>query len=258
MRVSVTMIEAYRRVMQTEYAKEEQLLAQVQGEQFIPSWQMSAGKAWDTLISHPRKSACQYGKDNRYSSEQEAKAARVARKDEDEWEFPCYECMCWHVGHNMSLKCDGFFFDDFAVDAARRHVGPGIWQVKNTIDVETAYGKATVVGVADHVNGLIVNENKAKFAATNPQEYEADLQWRFYFLIFKAKCFRYNLFDFRDPNKASGYCCLDDIVSFRLWPYHGLEQDCMLWLNRFLGWAHDRHLLHCLVPGVHQLNKSLA
>lgn len=52
-RVSTTTLEAYRRLLQTEYGTEAELIAQIKGEPFKPSWQMQAGQAWDHVLSWP-------------------------------------------------------------------------------------------------------------------------------------------------------------------------------------------------------------
>lgn len=209
-RLSTTLIEAFRRFLEYEFTIEAELIAKVRGEPWKPSWQMKAGTEWDRLMNGEP-------------------ALAIGEEIED---------------YCLLYMDNGFSFRADQTQTAIEHVGLGVCQVKNTIVVNSAFGPCTLVGVADHMQGLIVNENKAKFSTPDPKDYEASLQWRCYCLIFGAACVRYNLFHFRDPK--GGYCELTDILSFRFWPYAGLEADCMMWLNEFLAWANDRHLLRYL------------
>lgn len=212
-RVSTTHIEQFRRVIETDYAREDQLIAQIKGAPFKPSWQMEAGTAWDIVLTQPaahlQGSNCVSGK---------------------------YSFKGQHVLYSFSHLLAGG-------GVAGPCVSPILLtQVKQTSEWDSVFGPVTVVGVADVIQGLVVQENKAKFGIIDPREYEPSLQWRFYLSLFRARCFRYNLFDFKEPTDE-GYCELTDIVSFRLWPYEQLQQDCSDWLNHFLQWADDRNLL---------------
>lgn len=58
LRVSVTTLESFRRLLQTEYGSEEELIAQIMGKPFEPTWQMRAGTAWHACLEkHPRTGA---------------------------------------------------------------------------------------------------------------------------------------------------------------------------------------------------------
>ena len=50
-RVSVTQLESFRRVIQTQYGDEAELIASIEGQPFTPSWQMRAGSAWHALLA---------------------------------------------------------------------------------------------------------------------------------------------------------------------------------------------------------------
>lgn len=56
-RVSVTTLESFRRLVCTEWGDEAELLASIEGKPFKPSWQMDAGWAWQALIEgqHPEE-----------------------------------------------------------------------------------------------------------------------------------------------------------------------------------------------------------
>jgi hypothetical protein len=51
-RISTTTLEEYRRLLETEYKTEQELIDSLKGV-FIPTWQMQAGTAWDALVLAP-------------------------------------------------------------------------------------------------------------------------------------------------------------------------------------------------------------
>lgn len=213
MRISTTMLESFRRVLFTEYGSEAELIAQVRGEPFPKRWQMDAGTAWHNCLEGQR---C------------ELKHVDDVEGEQGEWE-PLFQ---WESG--------GYLFSQPAVDLSRQHVGPGIHEVK----VSAVICGATIVAQADHVRGLMIQDNKTKFSTCDARDYEQSLQWRLYLLIHEAKVFRYNLFDFLDPKE--GYCQLKDIISFRFWPYVGMKSDCEHWVSEFIAWAKSRNLTQYL------------
>lgn len=151
-------------------------------------------------------------------------------------------CVQFDSGH---LAKDGYYFDAVARDHARKAIGKGLYQVKQTVEVDTKFGPVTLVGVADQINGLVIHDHKACFSSPNAGNYDHSLQWRFYLWMFGGKRFKYNLFDFKEPKK-NGYCELDGIISFSLWPYDRMRDDCMRWLTEFLAWAESRNLMKYL------------
>lgn len=202
-RISTTTLEAFRRVLTNEYPSEAELIAQIKVEPFKPTWQMEAGSAWDEALSTEIR-----------DSERETGRVEIGK----------------------------FSFDVAAVDAADRHIGPGVWQVKATKYSLWPDGtESLTVAQVDHIRGLIIQENKAKFSTPDARDYEQSLQWRFYLWVHGAAQVRYNLFDFADPK--GGYCELRNIVSFNFWSYPGLEADCRRWVREFLDWAGDKKLL---------------
>jgi hypothetical protein len=76
--------------------------------------------------------------------------------------------------------------------------------------------------------------------------YEDALQWRFYLLLHRAECFRYNLWRMSAIPRRTGSCELKEVVSCRFWRYQGMEADCLSWLRRFVLWAEDARLLRYL------------
>lgn len=211
-RISTTTLESYRRVLTTEYATEAELIAQVKGEPFEPSWQMQAGSAWQALLSSPFE---------------------VGTIDETQGEYRV------HYGD--------FSFGRKSQELARDHIGPGISEVKALARFQLGCRDAVpvdVVAQVDHIRGLMIQENKAKFSTPDARDYEQSLQWRFYLLAHEAAHVRYNLFDFADPK--NGYCELRNIVSFGFWTYPDLRADCERWVRAFLEWASSKRLLSYL------------
>lgn len=245
-RVRVSLLEAFRRCVETEYGDEASVIRTVTGNPDPPNWRMRAGTAFHALLARPRAEMCAKKRErgNYYllQSAAEAEAARLTgRSGETIGAFRCMECGCWHVGKQLFVHAGGYHFDDHAVDEARRHVGPGLCEVKALRTWQVGPHAVNVVAQADHVRGLALIEHKTKFSPPDPKDYEASLQWRFYLQVHGAAVLRYCLWHFADPK--DGYCELRDVVSFRVWPYAGLEADCRAWLTRFVEWAESRQLL---------------
>lgn len=215
-RLRVSTLETFRRVVQTDYQPESELIETLRRGQWTDgpaNWQMNAGTAWHAILANPiRTQQIEFG--------------------------------CDGVPYTVH-ESGGFRFSGPDVQAALRHVGPGLHEVPagRTWDIDGR--QVRVTGTADHVRGLVVQDHKTKFSTPDARDYEASLQWRFYLLLQEAVVFRFNLFDFRDPDDT-GLCELKEIVSFRFWPYVGMEADCRFWLREFLAWADDRGLLGLL------------
>lgn len=215
-RLRVSTLEAFRRVVETDFGDEPELIDRVrrgQWEEGTASEIMRAGTAWHKIIAEP---------------------IRFQQIGFEPVPF----------GGNpvpyTYFACNGFTFDDIAVEAATKHVGPGLHEVTR----RKLFGAVEIEGTADLVCGLSLQDHKAKFSQPDARDYEDSLQWRFYLAIHEASWFRYNLFDFKDPKE--GYCELKQIVSFRFWPYLGMEAELRGWITRFLDWAEARGLAHFL------------
>ena len=159
MRVSVTTIEQFRRVMTEEWASEAELIAQVKGQPFEPSWQMKAGTAWHAAL------------EGRRPDEEDDGAVRFG----DYW---------------ISLP---------ALERTRALVPSGACEVKISVPWQTAYGPVNVVSQTDLLVGATVIDHKAKFSTLDIKPYEPSLQWRFYLENFGAKRFQYMIWQFWEP-----------------------------------------------------------
>lgn len=203
--VRVSTLESFRRVADTSYGDEHELVEYVRhGQTSEPNWMMAAGTAWHRALAGESP------------------------------DFLDIETGHWHYG-------DWLFRNDDVTDA-REHVGPGLCEVTARRVFRTPVGNVEVRGTCDRIRGLYVRDAKAKFTTPDAKDYEPSLQWRFYLLLHGAARFTYDLFAFRDPGDKQ-LCELRGIESFNFWRYSGLEWECQSWLVRFVEWADSRNLL---------------
>ena len=214
MRVRVSHLEAYRRLVAEEYGDSaDDLILDVQAwqkgwERSARNWKMDAGTAWHACLSNHPDAMC-YG---------------------PEWGYGNYR------------------FRSEDVYAAQAHQGPGFREVTARRVFETRRGPVEVKATCDHLWGRTVRDAKTKFGTPDAGAYDLSLQWRFYLLLFHADAFVYDLFAMRDPDDA-GLCVLRETVSFRLWRYPDLERECRSWLERFVDWADSHDLLSRTAAG---------
>jgi hypothetical protein len=214
-RIRVSTLEAYRRVMQTDFMTEAELVAYVKAGQENPytAWQAAAGTAWHLLLAAP-----------------------VAR-------------LCDHIHDNdgMLYEAGGFVFNGDDVHRAREHVGPGLCEQTRRRTFAVDGLGVQVQGTCDRIRGLHVRDAKCKFTPPDPADYEPSLQWRAYLLLNDAVCFTYDLFPMKEPTEKNGnLCALKDIISFNFWAYPGMEADVLYWVREFVSWARSRDLLKFL------------
>jgi len=51
MRISTTDLESFRRIIQTDYGREDELISRIEGHPAPASWQMKAGAAWHAALA---------------------------------------------------------------------------------------------------------------------------------------------------------------------------------------------------------------
>lgn len=207
-RVRVSTLESFRRVVDTEYGDEAELIESVKrGQEGGPTnWKMEAGTAFHALLADPMVAEGCPGRDELI--------------EEGQFSF-----LTWDVAE------------------AQQHVGHGLYEIqaRKAFLVNGKSRPIEVRGAADWLRGLVIQGHKCKFSAPDARDYEASLQWRFYLLLHEARVFRYNLFSFKDPKE--GFCEMTGITSFKFWAYPNLETECREWLSRFVEWAEARHLV---------------
>lgn len=208
-------LEAYRNAVSEIWGSEAELDAAIRrGQHGGPeSWQMAAGTEWHRLLASEKAEVERYGRDHSVESEH-----KFSRED---------------------------------VLAARKVVGPGLWEVsgRKVFDLPGGH-KAVLRGTCDHLNGLEITDNKTKFGAADPADYECSLQWRCYLSIFGGASFRYLLWNMKGPDKE-GFFELKEVVQTRMYPYPGMDHRLKMWIHDFRQWAEARGLLPFLekTPG---------
>ncbi len=205
----VTTIEAYRRAVATEWGTESELIDMVKGS-FKPNAHMEAGTAFHAILAEPNSYLTTDG-------------------GEDVW-----------------FESKGYTFNVSQMEGSIKHVGDGFCEVPGSRVFDTLHGHVKVNGTCDRISGKTIRDAKATFTTPSAANYEQSMQWRLYLLLFEADCFVYDLFAFSEPK--DGFCNLRDIVSFKLYRYPSLEDDCNRWVRSFVDWADSRGLMRYLDP----------
>jgi hypothetical protein len=209
--VRTTTLENFRRLVATSWGSEAELRSYIdsgQDDAAAKRWQMDAGTAWHKILARPE-----------------------AHEREDPDGYFVY-------GHG------DYTFHPDAVDEARAHIGPGVFEIWHSQAFDMGRHTVHVSGTADHYRGLYLRDFKTKFNTPDARDYEQSLQWRFYLVIHQAAVLQYDLFHFKTPKL--GFCEYKGVKSFRFWPYQGLQDECRGWIDRFCGWADRAGLLEAL------------
>jgi hypothetical protein len=201
-RISTTLLESFRKLIETEYVPASQVIDSIMGKPQEMSWQAAAGTAWHKIIADLEED-CDESPDELWAR--------------DDYSFT------WQSLHNT-----------------RRLLGPGLWEVKVVKHMDVYGVPVALVAKADHVHGNTVTDLKAKFSNLDVSAYEPDLQWRIYLWAHGASCFRYVFCEFKDPKK--GYCELRNLTETNFWPYPQMERDIKTWCARFLDFCHQHRL----------------
>jgi hypothetical protein len=213
-RIRVSTLEMFRRVVQTEYQPESELADRIVRGQWTDDpdvpWYMHAGTAWHRALAD--EAADEIVEDN---------------------------------SQEVLLRYGDYLFAPEAVHEGIATFGPGLREVTGWRTWDVGRQRVQVEGTADHLYGLLCQDAKTKFSDTDPADYEQSLQWRAYCLIHHARAFRYVMFSFKDPDKA-GFLKLKDTYWFSMWAYPDMERDVLGWIDRFVGWAKGRGLVRYL------------
>lgn len=215
--VRASTLEAYRRVIETDWKPEAELVESIEQGQVDSEggWESCCGTAFHSILAHPDDHLIA-GKPGFTTSEEDVPL--------DE-----YRSASWHW-YGPTVR-------DILAE-----IGPGRVEVRSGTTIDTRWGKVTVSGQADRVSGLCVRDAKCTWSTPDPELYEPSLQWRWYLLIHERRWFTYDVFHFKEP-KESGLVELKEFYSFRQWAYEGMERDCHDWLTRFLAWACAKGLM---------------
>jgi hypothetical protein len=126
----------------------------------------------------------------------------------------------------------------------------GVYQAK----AEKRYGRCTVVAKADQIVGANLKEHKATCGTFNFDKYAESYQWRFMVDIFLPALVTYHVFILDDHK--NGVIEVKDIQSFNLFPYMGLQRDCVTLLNAFVDYVETKGLVALLEARQQQLQEA--
>lgn len=257
LRVSVSKLEDFRKVSETEWARESMLLDSIRNPTPL-GWQARYGEALHAAIEDP---AGTRQPDGTYS---------FVGQDGKPYSWPAHivePCQAaWPKG--------------------------SIFERRITWTYRVRGHEVTVAGRADSVLGLYVIEGKTRFGPVEPIDYADSLQWQCYLdMLPWAQCVEYRIHEIggmydkrgevcftspawtcvceteggrlrerrKEPAEASCEDCeapfiykpggpfLDEIHAFRVWREPGISRNVRKWLERFVGWAESKDLLPFLV-----------
>jgi len=204
LRLSSTVLEEFRKVCETEYAREEDLIASIKGEPGRDVWQMRAGWAFHRAMEG---------------------------KPYDAIEEACTPII---------VKYGDFWFSTEQLDKARKLRPAKAWvrEFKRTAII----GDVELVAKVDLIVGADIHDFKARFSPVGASDYDPSLQWRSYLHVHEARSFTYHLFEFYKPD-GGNFLKIDKYHSFTYWPYSHLEAELAGWISRFKEWAAGRELI---------------
>jgi hypothetical protein len=204
-RISCTLIDQWLYFQRNEDAQEKRLIESIKGV-FEPSRPMLCGMAFDAILQEPEK--YRDGEFYRYTED-------------------CNPPVIFPAGP-IDERCLPLFQE------------PGIWQPKETKTVEVEGEKVTVVTKVDRLVANRVDEVKTYYSSFDYDKYADAHQWRWYALNFEASAVRYSCFGFYE--NAKGEMKLGDIHQFTLYPYVGMEQECLEKLGELVSYIKRKGL----------------
>jgi hypothetical protein len=199
-RISVTLIDQYRKFMLDEYVSEQDLIESVKGV-WKPTRKVLCGQSFDSIVQDPL----------RYQTEDG------------------YSCdgISW-PGGEMEEKVLPLF----------QHIKT--WQPKEIRPVTVNETPVNLVTKVDALDADGIVEVKTTWSGFDYERYQAAHQWRHYLLNFGAKWIRYHVFDWREP--ASGPFKLYGVETFTLYPYAGMEAECLETLGGLVDFIKSKKL----------------
>lgn len=123
------------------------------------------------------------------------------------------------------FSCDGLAWPkDEIEECLTQFTTPGTWQVKEVRSYIIDGITVNIVAKVDRLVGDAIEEVKTRWSAFDFEKYYHAHQWRHYLLNFGASRVRYKVFCWAD-NK--GGFKLNGVEVFDLYPYEGMEADCL-------------------------------
>ena len=129
---------------------------------------------------------------------------------------------------------------DMIEEQAALFTEPGLWQAKEVLPVQVNGEVINVVSKVDRLVADGIEELKTRWGAFDYEKYYRAHQWRWYLLTFGAAWIRYTVFCMYEP--AKGPIKLNSVERFTLYPYAGMEQDCLDALRGLVEFIHLRKL----------------
>lgn len=200
--VRVSTLDLYRKILQKDYVKEDDLVETLRRGQFLNNadhneWSQ-AGMDWHEAMG-----------------------------------------MNWHDAGELVL-CGSTTFRKDDIISAQMHAGDGLRELKGSALFYCHAVKVRLCGTCDHLYGNMIRDYKCKFSKLEVVDYEPSLQWRAYLHIFGCSRFVYDFFVMDiDKDKV---CRLKEVNSVGFWHYDRLEQDLAEWIGDFLAWAESKGL----------------
>jgi hypothetical protein len=202
MRISTTNLEQFRKVIETPYGLEDELIASIKGKPFDPNFNMRAGTAWHTVLQRPLGLPKQWEEEDGFAFDLDA--VRFAKG---------------HVGPGVcevkatrTFEADG---EPVVVVAKADHCRGLVVQDHKT--------KFTPADAKDYETSLQWRFYLMVHGA-------ACFRYNLFSFGTPVKC------------GEALQCELKDVISFNFWPYAGLESECRHWLYLFVDWARSRGL----------------
>ncbi len=203
-KISVTNLEAFRRICEEQYAFEGELIDSIKGKR-TESWQARAGTGVHSLLERGPLAVGE--------------------------EFPCGDYL-------VDQETDAAIRQAVVLPPAdERTPECKIYTpIAGPIPV-------VLSGRIDLLWGSILFDHKCKFSSWAAQDYEPSLQWRLYLLMTGCRCFVYNVLSFYEPKEKGDLLRFKGAEVLRFWAYPAIGEDCVQWIGRFMEWAQQRRLL---------------
>ncbi len=221
LRISVSRIDEFRRVVLTDYATEASLIRSIK-EPVILGWQARYGEALHACIEDPEGTRRPDGSHAFLgpSGEPYTWSGEIVRACVEAWPKGC---------------------------VFERRLGRDYYGVSGH--------KVTVSGRTDGTLGLLHIEGKTRFGTVYLDSYYQSLQWQFYLECTPwARGVEYRIHEIGGMNDENGTLHivkggprLEAIHAFRVWREPAIARNCRYWLEEFVAWADSRGLLPFLV-----------
>ncbi len=216
LRVSVSRVDDFRKVVLTDYATEANLVRSIK-EPFSLGWQAQWGTALHACIEDPEGTRRPDGS-HAFLGETGASyvwPGEIVRACVESWPKGCV--------FERRLRRDYY---------VRGH-------------------NVVVSGRTDGTLGLFHVEGKTRFGTVYLDSYYQSLQWQFYLECTPwARGVEYRIHEIGGMKDEGGELHvvkggprLEEIHVFRVWREPGISRNCRYWLEEFIGWAESRGLL---------------